>query len=55
VEHAGTFAVCLLLCPAVFMHRRRLEYCAQQKFGGFVFCLFYIVLQSILNFFLLLI
>lgn len=38
VEPAGTFAVCLLLCPAVFM-RRRLEYCAPQEFGGLVFCL----------------
>jgi hypothetical protein len=39
MEPAGTFVVCLLLCPAVFMRRRRLEYCAQQEFGGLVFCL----------------
>jgi hypothetical protein len=39
VVPAGTFAVCLLLCPTVFMCRRRLEYCAQQEFGGLVFCL----------------
>jgi hypothetical protein len=39
VEPVGTFGVCLLLCPVVFMRRRMLEYCAQQKFGGLVFCL----------------
>jgi hypothetical protein len=54
VEPAGTFAVCLLLCPAVFI-RRRLGFCAQQEFGGLVFCLFGVVLWSILNSFLLLI
>jgi hypothetical protein len=39
VEPAGTFVVCLLLCPAVFLRGRRLEYCAHQEFGGLVFCL----------------
>jgi hypothetical protein len=39
VEPTSTFVVCLLLCPAVFMRRRRLEYCARQEFDGLVFCL----------------
>jgi hypothetical protein len=49
------FVVCLLLCPVVFMRRRRLQFCAQQEFGGLVFCFFGIVLWSILDCFLLLI
>jgi hypothetical protein len=35
------FVVCLLLRTAVFMCRRRLQFCAQQEFGGLVFCLFW--------------
>jgi hypothetical protein len=38
---AGTFAVCLLLRTAVFMRRKRLQFCAQQESGGLVFCLFW--------------
>ena len=35
------FVVCLILCPVVFMRRRRLQFCAQQEFGGIMFCLFW--------------
>jgi hypothetical protein len=55
VESAGTFTVCLLLCHVVFMRGKRLEYCAQQEFGGLVFCLLRHCTLSILNSFLLLI
>jgi hypothetical protein len=47
------FAVDLLLHTAVFMHRRRLQFCAQQDLVVLCFAYFGIVLWSISDYFLL--
>jgi hypothetical protein len=49
------FVVVLLLRTAVFMHRRRLQFCAQQELVVLCFACFGIVLWSIFDCFLLLI